>query len=187
MFLVDTNILLLGAYVLGSALFDHGVTALPEAATWLAALLVAVLLHEMGHAGVAAAFKIPSKQIVLTFFGGYVEFAMPPKAGPLSNLATYGLLLAFSEPIDAAPDLVFRFFHNLLFASFILGAFNLLPGYPLDGGAILRSVLNYFMKRGLARMVAAFLGLNAWAEIGRARAALAAPPDQGVGSTTSNA
>ena len=221
---VDTNILILAFYVLGSAFFDHGATALPAALSWLGALFTAVLLHEFGHAGVAGLLRIPSKMIVLTFFGGYVEFAFPPKkrwhdilvsaAGPLANLTTYALLVLLAAPIEASPPAVLRFADDLAYASLVLGAFNLLPGYPLDGGGILRAALSYFLTQPRARLIAGWsgfliaagvgiyaalgeiwwtlmialvLGLNAWAEINRAEAAIKAARAQGVAPSTSNA
>ncbi len=221
--IVDPTIVLLAAYVLGTAVLDGGVRALSGAALFLGALLTAVLLHEFGHASTAALLRIPSKRIVLTFFGGFVEFHPPPKqrwqeifvsaAGPLTNLATYAVLLALVGVVMQLPEALSFYLDNLAYASFLLGLFNLLPGYPLDGGTILRALLSYAMRPPRARVVAAIIGLlialaliafaawkqlwwslfiglilalNAWAEIQRASAALRAetqPPEP----TTSNA
>ena len=221
--IIDPTIVLLAAYVLGTAVLDGGMRALLGSAIFLAALMSAVLLHEFGHAAAALWLRIPSKRIVLTFFGGFVEFAMPPKArwqeifvsasGPLTNLATYAVLLALVDVLTQLPSEALGYFDNLAYASLLLGLFNLLPGYPLDGGTILRALLSYFMRPPRARIVAAMIGLlialalvgfaawrqlwwslfiglllalNAWAEIQRAGAALRAEAQRDA-STTSNA
>ena len=230
--IVDQTIVLLIAYVLGSAVLSGGVASLPAALIFLAAILLAVLLHEFGHAGVAAALKLRSKHIMLTFFGGYVEFEEEPRArwqeiavsfaGPAVNLlcaaALPFIIRGLSETGWPSRDtpLALSFFDSFYYVSLVLGAFNLLPGFPLDGGRILRAALAYFMARQRAYLLAAWIGLiiaigiggfavsqqmwwtlfiaallalAAWAEIRRARAALAAgdQPPPASPSTTSNA
>jgi Zn-dependent protease len=221
--IVESTFLLLGLYVLGSAVLSGGISSLPSAALYLAAIVLAVLIHELGHAGVAALLRIPSKRIVLTFFGGYVQFALQPKArwheiavsaaGPLANLATWGIIVLavpFIAPISGTElNWVAVTIGNLAYISLLLGLLNLLPGFPLDGGHILRALLSYAMSRPRAGsiaggfglllaialgvyaayaqmwwtlMIAVLLALAAWAEMQRSLAALQAPP-----STTSNA
>lgn len=210
--IIETSFLLLGAYVLGSAILREGAGALPEALVFVGVIFAAVIIHEFGHAAMAAALRIPSRRIVLTFFGGYVEFVRPPErgwheiavsaAGPLANLASY-VFVASLLPLLApalAPDQtnlqVLNALNTFGFVSLLLGLFNLLPGFPLDGGHILRAALGYFMSLRNARIttaisgllvaaglavfaatqgfiwslfMAALLGLAAWAELTRAR------------------
>ncbi|MES1199148.1 MAG: site-2 protease family protein [Pseudomonadota bacterium] len=207
---IDPTIVLLALYVLLSAVASGGFAALPEALIFLGALILAVLLHEFGHAGVAALLKLPSKRIVLTFFGGHVEFAGELKsrwqeiavsfAGPAMNLLTFAAIIAFGRSAGQLPLEAIVFLNHLAYVSVVLGAFNLLPGFPLDGGRILRSFLSYFMSLPRARfvagacgiivaiglgayaymnglwwsvMIALFLALAAWAEVRSARTALA--------------
>jgi Zn-dependent protease len=220
--IVDPTILLLAAYVLGTAILDGGMAAAPGALAFLFALMLAVLLHEFGHAGVAALLKLKSKRIVLTFFGGHVEFERQPEkrwqeiavsfAGPAVNLATFALLsYGPLAPPDVQADpfagqdnqLLTLFLGYLAFVSLMLGVFNLLPGFPLDGGRILSAALSYVMSRARAYFVTACFGLvialgvmalgawqqwwwtlligvllaaAAWAEIKRAREAMRQPP-----------
>jgi len=227
--IIEPAFLLLAAYVVGSAVMSGGLSAAPDALVFVATIFVAVLIHELGHAGVAALLQIPSKRIVLTFFGGYVQFALQPKqrwreilvsaAGPFANLASYALVLAILPSI-APQTLVdpsaFGFtsaLQNFGRISALLGIFNLLPGFPLDGGHILRAALSYLMTRAWAALIAGvtgaliglglilfglsnqllwtafmgvFLALAAWAEVARNRKQLGAPDAQGA-STTSNA
>jgi stage IV sporulation protein FB len=224
---IEPAFLLLAAYVAGSAFLRGGAEALPTALIYIGVIFAAVLIHEIGHAGVAAALHIPSKRIVLTFFGGYVQFARQPEklwheiavsaAGPGANLVTY-LLITALQPLlrdSLAPtDETFGFLNALAmlgFVSLILGVFNLLPGFPLDGGHILRAALTYMFPRPSARMIAAvcgllvaaavlvyaltgamiwtgfialLLGLAAWAELRTARYDMAQRPD--TPDTTSN-
>ncbi|MGE3930869.1 MAG: site-2 protease family protein, partial [Hyphomonadaceae bacterium] len=170
---------------LGSAALAGGLDALRAALVFLAAILLAVRLNEFGHAGMAAALQLRSKHIVLTFFGGYVEFEQAPRArwqeiavsfaGPAVNLLCAALLpfviRALSEtgwPSRETP-LALAFFDSFFYVSLILGAFNLLPGYPLDGGRILREALAYIMPPPRAYLIAAWVGLliavgiGAWA------------------------
>jgi len=223
---IDSTFLLLGAYVLGSAVLTGGPDAISGAFIFLAVLTLAVVLHEFGHATAAALLKIPSKRIVLTFFGGYVQFAWPPAkrwheivvsaAGPgvnlLSWIAAAIALNAVAPALDPNADAnraALLAMSQFAYASLILGAFNLLPGFPLDGGHILRAALSYVMSRQRAGLVAAVCGilvalaliafalwqsmywtagialllaLSAWAELQRNRALLSA-----AASTTSNA
>lgn len=167
--LIDPSILLLALFLTTLAFMDGGFAALPGAISLLIALMLGVLLHEFAHAGVAAAFKLRSLRIVLTFFGGHVEFAEQPKkrwqdiavsaAGPLANLATWGVLALFAQQITRAPPLLYGFFLDLAFVSFLLGVFNLLPGFPLDGGRILTALLSYRLTPALSRVIAAVCGM----------------------------
>jgi len=110
-----------------------------------------VLLHELGHALVARAQGIPVKDITLFLFGGVSSIADEPGtpreellmavAGPLVSVLLSGALgvlhLLFrgvSQPVAALT--LFLAGINLS-----LGLFNLIPGFPLDGGRVLRAVL----------------------------------------------
>lgn len=221
---VDPTYVFFAVYVLGTGALNGGVDGGLSALYFLIAIFIAVLVHEIGHAGVARAFKLPSKRIVLTFFGGHVEFETALKkrwqqiavslSGPLINLATYALLLTFAGALLQLPSPVVAVLDQLAYVSLILGVLNLLPGFPLDGGRALVSLLSYFFREEHARItagvtgvlialaigaysalhglwwslfIALFLALSAWAEIQRARAALKtqlAPPPE---PTTSNA
>ena len=143
--------------------------ALPErgAAAWwvsglIAALLlfVAVLLHELSHAFVARAHGLRVRGITLHVFGGvsHLEDEPPsPRAefliavvGPLTSLGLAGLLWAVLSaglvPAGSPAAIV----EYLVFVNAAVGVFNLLPGFPLDGGRLLRAGL-WRWKGTLAR------------------------------------
>lgn len=171
--IVDWTVAILAGYLVFTDLQRGGVDVLPHSLLFIAALFIAILAHEMGHAGVAAAFKIRSSEIVLTFFGGHVSYITPPRArwhdilvtaaGPAVNLALWALVSLVIGP--NLPDALLDhqnltyFLSQLAYVNVVLGLFNLLPGYPLDGGAVLSALLSYFMRAARARWVAAWSGV----------------------------
>lgn len=114
------------------------------------AIAVAVLVHEVAHAMVARAFKWPDAHIVLTLMGGHTQFgsfkATPGAslwvalAGPVSNfvLAGIGWGLLHALDLNIYLSLLLNFF---IYANLLLGAFNALPGLPLDGGRLVESAV----------------------------------------------
>jgi len=172
---VEPTFLLLAAYIVGSSLLSNGTAALGGALIFVGVIFVAIIIHEFGHAAMAAALKIPSRRIVLTFFGGYVEFVRPPQkpwheiavsaAGPGANLASWVLMISLVpllEPSlagDEASVALLGALNTFAFLSLLLGLFNLLPGFPLDGGHILRAALTYVVSRTSARIFTAYVGL----------------------------
>jgi len=113
-------------------------------------LFVSVLLHELAHSLVAIKFKIPVREIVLFIFGGVAmmeDEAPSPKAefavaiaGPIMSffLGIVFFFLALFYPTD---NLLNGFLNYLMFVNIMLGIFNLIPAFPLDGGRILRAIL----------------------------------------------
>ena len=114
-------------------------------------LFVSVLLHELAHSFVARARGLPVHSIVLFIFGGVSNIEQEPKSasvefsmafvGPLTSLLigalSYGLLFLLRGSQSAlVPVLAYLALMNIL-----LGVFNLIPGYPLDGGRVLHSIL----------------------------------------------
>ena len=132
------------------------------------ALAVSITLHELGHALTARAFGYQTRDITLSLLGGCASLiGMPRKAsqefltalaGPLVSflLAGIGWAAARFLPIENAwlwGVLAYVFWMNL-----ILGAFNLLPGFPMDGGRIFRSALRIFTTRVKATYAAMVVG-----------------------------
>lgn len=114
---------------------------------------VSLLLHELSHSVVARAKDIPVEGITLFIFGGVartrLEAAKPGDefqiagVGPLMSFAIAAVLWLFAwagERVGIAPPvLVVAGYLALL--NLILALFNLLPGFPLDGGRLLRSAV----------------------------------------------
>jgi Zn-dependent protease len=117
-------------------------------------LFVSVLLHELSHSLVAQAKKIPVESITLFFFGGVAGIGtekMPWKdefqmavAGPLFSFALSGLFyLGFTLVSSVFWNAIMFYLYQL---NLILAIFNLMPGYPLDGGRAFRALLYAYYK-----------------------------------------
>ena len=113
-------------------------------------LFLSVLLHEFSHSLVAKTQKIEVENITLFFFGGvagindedlkpFPEFIMAI-AGPLFSLALAGIFFLIYKLNGHAFLTAITFYLYQL--NFVLALFNLVPGYPLDGGRAFRAVLN---------------------------------------------
>jgi len=137
---------------------------LPESTYWwmgvagTLGLFISIVLHELSHSLVARRYGIPMKGITLFIFGGVAEMddePPSPKAeffmaivGPLASiviaLVSYTIYLLGKQYGWSAP--VNGIFFYLGIINMVLAIFNLLPGYPLDGGRVLRSALWHWKK-----------------------------------------
>ena len=129
-------------------------------------LFLSVLIHELSHSMVARSYGIKVRQIMLFIFGGVSDIEEEPKefkkefkmaiAGPAVSLALSALFAglwwittAAATMINSSPDDFYKTVlimssGILLYASILnllLGIFNLIPAFPMDGGRILRSLL----------------------------------------------
>jgi len=112
-------------------------------------LYLSVLAHEASHALMAQFFGMRVRSMTLHFLGGVTEIegeAESPKrefwisvVGPLSSLA---IGLAALGAAVITPDGLVRFaFESLAAANLVVGVLNMVPGLPLDGGKVLRSIV----------------------------------------------
>ena len=112
---------------------------------------LSVLIHELSHSVVARLKGIPVRSITLFIFGGVSRLGHePPRpmteftvavVGPLSSIAL-SLLFGGLWILLGAGDSTFEVILLLLAeTNLMLGIFNLLPGYPLDGGRVLRAAV----------------------------------------------
>jgi Zn-dependent protease/CBS domain-containing protein len=119
-------------------------------------LFVSVLLHELGHSYVALRYKIPIKQITLFIFGGMAHMGKEPPspraefliamAGPLVSLILGAGCLGGAMAVDSFSGRsglqgIVVLGSLLGMVNVQLGLFNLIPGFPLDGGRVLRAGL----------------------------------------------
>ncbi|HEU5190106.1 MAG TPA: site-2 protease family protein [Methylomirabilota bacterium] len=114
------------------------------------ALFASVLIHELGHSWVALRNQIPIRSITLFIFGGVAQIAREPHgpgaelriaiAGPITSMLLAVLFAGAWQvvrdvPILAAPAIW------LARINFGVAIFNMVPGFPLDGGRLLRALV----------------------------------------------
>jgi len=119
-----------------------------------------VLAHELMHSIVAQKLGIPVRSITLFILGGVAEMTEEPKrpvdelrialAGPLTSLVLAGIFYAIFYWVGPHYDFISASASLLAFINILLAGFNLIPGFPLDGGRVLRSILwwrNHDLRR----------------------------------------
>ncbi len=114
-------------------------------------LFVSVLLHELAHSVVARARGLSVKNITLFIFGGVSNIEQEPKSpgvefqvavvGPLVSILLGGLAFLLLLPLRGSNNPVAATLGYLAITNVVLGVFNLVPGFPLDGGRVLRSIV----------------------------------------------
>lgn len=146
----------LATWSMAMGFFPSVLPGMDAGAYWLLGVITSllffgsVLAHELGHAALALRNGVPVRAITLFFFGGVAQITREPRtagaefriaiAGPLVSVALAGLfglvaLVGQGIPVIAAPALW------LARINLVLAAFNMLPGFPLDGGRVLRAII----------------------------------------------
>ena len=152
---------LLYASTLAQALLPNSVPYQSDATYWTVGALgaalffVSLLAHELGHALVGRREGIGVRGITLTLFGGYTQFVHEPQTpgaelrvsavGPFTNFVLAGAFQlgssALAGPVGDTTVLVGEMLGWLAWVNLLLAAVNMLPGAPLDGGAVLESLI----------------------------------------------
>lgn len=129
----------------------------PRATYWgiglLASLLffASVVAHELAHSTVSRALGVPVRDITLFIFGGAAHLTREPQrprdefliaaVGPVASLAIAAVFWAVSR-LGGSPDSpIFAAASWLASINVVLAVFNMLPGFPLDGGRVLRAIV----------------------------------------------
>lgn len=128
-------------------------------------IVLSILAHELAHSIVAKRQGIDVKGIVLFIFGGVAMMGEMPKdakkefeiavSGPLMSFLIAFLFFFFASIF---PDPLRSFSITLGYINVVLGLFNLIPAFPMDGGRVLRSVLASRYGYGKATRAAAEIG-----------------------------
>ena len=181
-------------WTLATGYFPRALPDLPAAAHWanglLAAFLlfVSVLLHELSHSFVAMAHGLSVRGITLHVFGGvsHLEDEAPsPRAefliavvGPVTSFAIAAVLWAISAAGFVQPVWAHAVVTYLVLVNVAVGIFNLVPGFPLDGGRLLRAALwkwkgtlgqaTYIASRVGVGFAFALMALGVWQILGGA-------------------
>ncbi|MEW6002598.1 MAG: site-2 protease family protein [Nitrospirota bacterium] len=135
--------------------FPKAAPDLPTSSYWIKGSIAALLLfasvafHELAHAYMSRRHRISIVSITLFIFGGVAQMKgepPDPKAelkiaivGPLSSFLLSVIFFLFYSA-SASPGMK-AFYAYLAEINFILGVFNLIPGFPMDGGRVLRSTI----------------------------------------------
>lgn len=162
---------------LSTELFASRLPGLSLGARWLVGgftavlFFASVLLHELSHSLVAVRNGLGITGITLFLFGGVAKMTDEPKsagaefkiaiAGPLMSvvLAMGFLALTFILRLTGASEVLAAIFSWLGWMNGMLAVFNLLPGFPLDGGRVLRAGLWHALANlGEATRIAATFG-----------------------------
>jgi Zn-dependent protease/predicted transcriptional regulator len=149
-------ILALLTWNLAVGYFPQVLPDLPVGALWIKGLVAAlllfasVLLHELAHSIAALQYGIAVSSITLHIFGGVSQLEREPTrpgaefviavVGPLTSFAI-ALVLALAGAVLTVGPGARATMHYLVFVNVLLGLFNLIPGFPLDGGRVLRAIL----------------------------------------------
>ena len=140
-------------------------------AFFIVALFGCVVLHELGHALMARRFGIETLDITLYPIGGVARLQRMPRApgaellialaGPAVNFAIVagllGLELLGIGGMESDSSLG-AFLAGLMLVNLVLGLFNLIPAFPMDGGRVLRALLTGWLGRARATSIAATIG-----------------------------
>jgi len=151
-------------FTLGSGYFPYINPGLDSSIYWLLASISALLLfasllaHELSHAIVARRNNIPIHGITLFVFGGVAQMDAEPSspiiefkmaiAGPIMSFTLALLFFALSQLLftlgTSGP--IISLLYYLFMINIVVGVFNMIPGFPLDGGRVLRALLWHVFK-----------------------------------------
>ncbi len=154
--------------------FHGGPKAALAGVSFILALFVSVTIHELGHSLVARRFGVKVNGIILLPIGGVSQMDDMPEqpgrefliavAGPATSVVL-GLVLGIASLLLYGPAATFKttvtaglFLPNLARVNLLLAIFNLLPGFPMDGGRIFRAALAHAMPFDRATAIAASVG-----------------------------
>lgn len=134
--------------------FPKAAPDLPVAAYWIKGTLAALLLfasvafHELSHSYISQRYHISISSITLFIFGGVAQLKGEPPhpkaefriaiAGPISSFLLSGIFFLIAINTAGGPSALFSYLARI---NLILGVFNLIPGFPMDGGRVLRAAL----------------------------------------------
>ncbi|HKX83225.1 MAG TPA: M50 family metallopeptidase, partial [Pyrinomonadaceae bacterium] len=137
-------------------------TAIEKVGSWAGSVAIgitatllffaSIFIHEFAHALAAKLEKLEVTEIVLHPFGGMTRFRHEPEtpraefrialAGPSASFLLSVLFIGLMAAANAAQlDILVLLMFLLALSNFLLAVFNMFPGYPLDGGRVLRAYL----------------------------------------------
>jgi len=170
-------ILGLVVYTLANSYFPMVNPELTPPVHWFMAVIAAILLfasllaHELSHSLVAVRHSLPIRGITLFVFGGVAHLEQEPAtpgvefkmaiAGPAMSFFLALVFLALTQLFYnlGLPKALLSITNYLFILNLMVGIFNLIPGFPLDGGRVLRAILwKYFKDLRKATAIASGFG-----------------------------
>jgi stage IV sporulation protein FB len=172
---IHFTFLLLVAWFGIAAALQGGPAAGLDAVVFILAIFCCVVLHEYGHVLAARHFGIATRDITLLPIGGVASTERMPErpgqellvaiAGPAVNgVIAFVLIAAFGADLDpelrvaSVDDPKVAFATRLAVANLMLGLFNLIPAFPMDGGRVLRALLSFRLDRVRATRISTRIG-----------------------------
>ena len=173
---VHWTFLILLAYIIFIGISaGHNATQIGWHLLFVLTIFVCVILHEFGHALTGRHFGFKTKDIVLLPIGGLARFEKLPEnprqeflvaiAGPAVNFIIAAIIFVIIRPsvhfimnLDISSINAANFFTLLWMVNLMLGLFNLIPAFPMDGGRIFRAFLSMFQPRNKATRIATLIG-----------------------------
>ena len=154
-------IILLVLFVMDFGSFVYGLS-------FALALALSIVAHELGHALTARAFGYHTRDITLSLLGGCASLISLPRkawqefltaiAGPAVSFVISGLAWLSLNFLPVEERWTVLVLYYTMWMNFVLGCFNLLPGFPMDGGRVFRSVASVFTTRTKATYIAMIVG-----------------------------
>lgn len=127
-----------------------------------------IVLHELSHTITARKNGLPISKITLFLFGGVSSLSKEPPtpaielkmalAGPAASIIIGFVFILIAPLVQSASLALSMLFQSLGYINFFLAVFNLLPGFPLDGGRVLRALI--WRKTGNLRRATYFAALS---------------------------
>ena len=159
-FRLDYTWFIIFIYVTVLLSYSYFPGAWPPLMRWSIGILTSLLFfasvvtHELAHSLVGIRGGIPVKSITLFVFGGVAQITREPatpmgelkmaSAGPLASLAIGALFYAIYLLALGANQYVAALAWWLAWINVVLAIFNMIPGFPLDGGRVFRSIVWHF-------------------------------------------
>ena len=174
-FRVHVTFLLLLAFIYLAGLDAGGPKVAWVGVLFISSIFACVVIHEIGHSLIARRFGTEAKSITLLPIGGVATMEeMPEKpsqeiamalVGPLINLAIAGVVylaaggrVGLTWPVNLFVKSGSEFLSGFITLNIVLAGFNLLPGFPMDGGRVLRGLLALKLDYVTATSIAVFIG-----------------------------
>ena len=156
------------SFVILLAMFVTGLESFTLGLGCAVALALSVTLHELGHALSARAFGYSTRDITISLIGGCASLISLPRkpwqeavtavAGPAVSFALSGLAWCALAFLPVSNGWTVALLWYAMSMNAMLGAFNLLPGFPMDGGRVFRSAASLFTTRARATYWAMIVG-----------------------------